>query len=132
MFVRKNYMTEAITEPFLLRLQAAIDADPAVNPSNLATRAGLSNSAIRLMFRHNKQPRVSTMRRICTALGTTLEDFMGGSFEGGDLPVDQQTRRIRDLLSQLSPAELRLLTSYAEGLRDARDAGTPAPPPAEE
>ncbi|GAB5432203.1 MAG: hypothetical protein EpisKO_15730 [Epibacterium sp.] len=103
-----------ITEPFLVRLKAAIDADPELNVSNLATKAGLGNSTIRLMFRDNKSPRVATMRKICAALGTTLEEFMSEA-------QTEEEKEIVRLVMKL-PAHLRRqLLAYGEGLAAAAD-----------
>ena len=82
-----------------MKLQAAIDADTDINVSNLAVKAGLSNSAIRQMLDKNRSPRISTMRKICHALGTTLEEFMS------DARTEEELEIVR-LVSQL-PANLR-------------------------
>ncbi len=110
-----------LTEPFLLRLQAVIDADPELNVSNLATKAGLSNSTIRTMLRDNKSPRMKTMRQICAALGTTLEEFMSEAHTA-------EEKEIVRLVTQL-PADLRQqLLGYGRGLLDAeRRSRTEAP-----
>jgi transcriptional regulator with XRE-family HTH domain len=98
-----------ITEPFLIKLQAAIDADPDLNVSNLAVKAGLSNSAIRQMFDQNRSPRASTMRKICAALGTTLEEFMSNA------QTEEELEIVR-LVSQL-PGDLRReLLGYGRAL----------------
>jgi len=100
---------EEITEPFLLKLKATIDADPNINVSNLAVDAGLSNSAIRLMIAQNKSPTLKTARKICAALGTTLEAFMSQA-------KTEEEREIVDLASQL-PAHLRQkLLGFGQGL----------------
>ena len=106
------------TEPFLIRLQAAIDADPNLNVSNLAVKAGLGNSAIRLMFKRNTNPRVSTMRKICAALGTTLEEFMSNA-------QTAEEQEIVRLFAQLpEPLKLQLL-GYGRGLAAAVDQSRP-------
>lgn len=107
---------------FAQRLQRVIDNDPDLTVSGLAVKAGLDNSALRsLLSGRVKNPRLDTAIRVCAALGTTLEDFMTGAFQAAEAPVDEEARRIRSLMSQLSPAERRLLITYGEGLRDARD-----------
>jgi DNA-binding phage protein len=122
--VLNNYMASNTTpDPFLSRLQAAIDADPDLNVSNLATKAGLSNSTIRLMFRHNKSPRVATMRKICAALGTTLEEFMSNA----QTAEEQELGR---LFAQLPEPLKQQLLGYGRGLAAA--AGPPQPESAEE
>ena len=98
-------------EPFLQRLQARIDADPKINVSNLAVKAGLGDSAIRLMIRDNRSPRIETARKICDALGTTLEEFMSTA----QTPEEQEIVR---LVSQLpEPLRDRLL-GYGYSLLD--------------
>ena len=122
--VLNNYMASNTTpDPFLSRLQAAIDADPDLNVSNLATKAGLSNSTIRLMFRHNKSPRVATMRKICAALGTTLEEFMSNA-------QTAEEQEIVRLFAQLPEPLKQQLLGYGRGLAAA--AGPTQPESAEE
>ncbi len=98
-----------ITEPFLLRLQAAIEANPDMNVSNLSSKAGLSNSTIRHMLDKNRSPRVATMRKICAAMGTTLEIFMSSAETSEELEIVR-------LVSQLSVRQRRQLLGYGQGL----------------
>ena len=114
---------------FAERLQRAIDRDPNLTVAGLAVKAGLDNSALRnLLSGRVKNPRLDTAIKVCEALGTTLEDFMSGAYEGARLDEDEEDQRIRDLLSQLSIEERRLLLGYAEGLRDARHRANEEPP----
>jgi transcriptional regulator with XRE-family HTH domain len=107
---------------FAQRLKTAIEADPNLTEAGLATKAGLSNSVIRKLLKGDTQnPRVDTAIKICAALGTTLEDFMSGSFQNATVPADQQAQRIRNLISQLTVEERVRLVTYGEGLRDARE-----------
>ena len=110
-----------ITEPFLKRLQAAIDADKSINVSALSTKAGLSNSTIRHMIDKNRSPRVGTMRKICAALGTTLEAFM---LEG----LSEEELEIIRLVSQLPVHLRRQLLGYGQGLVAAQDQPLALPP----
>jgi transcriptional regulator with XRE-family HTH domain len=103
-----------IPEPFLMRLKAAIDADPDLNVSNLAVKAGLANSTIRTMFRDNKSPRVATMRKICAALGTTLEEFMSNA-------QTEEEKEIVRLFAKLPEPLKQQLLGYGRGLADAAD-----------
>jgi DNA-binding phage protein len=103
-----------ISEPFILKLKAVIDADPSINASKLAVDAGLSNSAIRLMIAQNKSPTLKTARKICEALGTTLEVFMSEA-------STEEEREIVDLVAQL-PANLRQkLLGFGQGLLAQED-----------
>tara|TARA_R110002049_G_scaffold45609_9_gene133011 strand:+ start:2821 stop:3177 length:357 start_codon:yes stop_codon:yes gene_type:complete len=100
---------EDITEPFLLKLQETIAANPDINVSKLAVDAGLSNSAIRLMLAKNKSPTIKTARKICAALGTTLEVFMSQA-------QSEEEREIVDLASRLPVALRQKLLGYGQGL----------------
>jgi DNA-binding phage protein len=107
-----------ITEPFLIRLKAAIDADDSITPASLATKAGLSNATIRHMFARNHNPRVATMRKICAALGTTLEEFMSNA------QTEEEYEIVR-LVTQL-PAPLRQkLLGYGQALLESADQAPP-------
>lgn len=107
---------------FAERLRAAIESDPTLTEAGLATKAELSNSVVRKILKGTTQnPRVDTAIKICRALGTSLEDFMSGSFQSAQVDADTEAKRIRSLLSELSPNERRLLLTYGEGLRDASD-----------
>lgn len=122
-----------IDRTFAERLRRAIDANPDLTEAGLATKAGLDNSALRsLLSGRVKNPRLDTAMKVCAALGTTLEDFMSGAFEGGQLPVDAEDQRIRHLMSQLTIEERIRLVTYGEGLRDAREmAQKPSTPDAQ-
>lgn len=93
-------------------LRQRIESDEALTEAGLAKLAGLDNSTIRRILAEGRNPRVDTAEKICAALGTTLEAFMGSA----------QTDEERDILrlaAQL-PADLRQkLLVYAQGLADA-------------
>lgn len=108
---------EPLTEPFLIRLKAMLDAENGLNASSLSVKAGLSNSAIRQMLDKNRSPKVSTMRAICEALGTTLEAFMSNA-------ATEEEKQIVLLISQLPVHLRRQLLGYGQALADAQD-----PPP---
>lgn len=109
---------EPLSEPFLLRLKALIDSDPNLTVAGLAVKAGLDNSSIRIMLKNNTSPRVGTMRKICAALGTTLEEFMSNA-------QNEEEREIVRLLGQL-PENLReQLLGYGRGLAAAAGQSQP-------
>lgn len=106
-----------IKDPFLLRLRARIDSDPDLTESGLAKKAGLSDSAIRQYFaKPNRSPRVGNARKICAALGTTLEEFMSEAQTPEEKEIVRLTLQLPDHLR-------RQLLGYAKGLADA--AGQP-------
>ena len=117
-------MTEPdIREPFLRRLRETIDADPNLTEAGLAVKAGLDNSAIRAMFKHadKRSPRIETARRICEALGTTLEEFLSNA-------QTNEEREIVRLVMQL-PEHLRHeLLGYGRALAAQQDRGLPKQP----
>lgn len=100
---------------FAEKLRQRIDSDPELTEAGLAVKAGLSNAAIRrLMTGATQNPRVDTAMKICQALGTTLEEFMGQ-------PQTEEERRIAHLMSRLSVDERRQLLGYGEGLISLQD-----------
>lgn len=106
-----------ITDPFLKRLRQRIDDDPNLTEAGLAKKAGLSDSAIRQYFsKPNRTPRVENARKICAALGTTLEEFMSEAQTPDEKEIVRLTLALPDHLR-------RQLLSYAKGLVDA--SGTP-------
>ena len=115
-------MTEnLITDPFLIRLKALIDGNPDLTASGLAIKAGLDNSTIRNMFaRGYKSTRISTARKICTALGTTYEEFMGSA-------QTSEEQEIVRLISQLSEPDRQRLLGFGQGLADKQALALPKP-----
>jgi transcriptional regulator with XRE-family HTH domain len=105
---------DLITEPFLLRLRDRIDQDSELTPAGLAKKAGLDNSAIRSMFKNDASPRAATMRKICAALGTTLEEFMSNA----ETTEEQEIVR---LFAQLPEPLKQQLLGYGRGLAAAAD-----------
>jgi transcriptional regulator with XRE-family HTH domain len=102
-----------ITDPFLIRLRRRIDDDPELTEAGLAKKAGLSDSAIRQYFsKPNRTPRVENARKICVALGTTLEEFMSEAQTPEEKEIVRLTIALPDHLRQQ-------LLSYAKGLVDA-------------
>lgn len=111
-----------IDRTFAERLRAVIDNDPNLTEAGLATRAGLSNSVIRkLLAGDTKNPRIDTAMKICAALGTTIEEFMGS-------PQTQEERDILRLISQLPVHLRRQLLGYGQALADAQDQPPLSPP----
>lgn len=108
-----------IDRAFAIKLKSVIDADPNLTAAGLAVKAGLSNAAIRKLLAGNtKNPRMDTARRICAALGTTLEEFMSEA-------QTSEEKEIVRLVMQL-PADLRQkLLGYGQGLLEGVN---PAPP----
>ena len=99
---------------FVELLRQRIDADPDLTPAGLASRAGIDNSTIRKILNgQNRSPRIDTAMKICAALGTTLEDFMG-------VKTDPVQREIVRLYVSLTEDERRLLLAAAKGLAAER------------
>ncbi|MDP1872116.1 MAG: helix-turn-helix transcriptional regulator [Gallionella sp.] len=107
-------------------LQARINSDPTLTEAGLAVKAGLSNSVVRkLLAGTTRNPRVDTAMKICGALGTTIEEFMGS-------PRTQEERDIALLVSQLSLSLRRQLLGYGQGLIAPKDLAPAKSPEAEE
>lgn len=90
-------------------LKSHIEADPDLTEAGLARKAGLDNATIRKIVAEGRNPRIDTIRKICSALGTTPEEFMGR-------PQSQEERDILRLVSQLSDRHRRKLLIYGAGL----------------
>lgn len=111
-------MTDA-DRTFAERLRQRIDSDPELTAAGLSTAAGLDNSTIRhLLSGRTKNVRVDTALRICAALGTTLDEFMGE-------PRNDAARALDRLRAELGEAELRQLLGYGQALRDRRQSDPP-------
>lgn len=91
-------------------LKSRIESDPSLTEAGLAVKAGLSNSVVRKLLAGTTQnPRVDTAMKICKALGTTIEEFMG-------TPRTAEERDIVHLISQLPVGLRRQLLGYGQGL----------------
>lgn len=104
-----------IIEPFLLRLKERIDSDPNLTAAALSVKAGMSNAAIRQWLSgKSKSPTIESARKVCAALGTTLEEFIS------EAQTEEEQEIVR-LVMKL-PAHLRRqLLAYGEGLAAAAD-----------
>lgn len=104
-----------VDRAFAERLRATLDRDPNLTESGLAVKAGLSNSVVRkILAGHTSNPRVDTARKICAALGTTLEEFMS------DAETEEEKEILR-LIMKL-PADLRRqLLGYGQALLSSVD-----------
>lgn len=106
---------EEFLDPFLIKLKERIDSDPELTVSGLAVKAGLNNAAIRQWLSGtNKSPTIASARKVCAALGTTLEEFMSEARS----PEEQEIAR---LALQLPDHLLKELLGYGRGLAAAAD-----------
>jgi transcriptional regulator with XRE-family HTH domain len=113
-----------IIEPFLVRLKERIDGDADLTAAGLAVKAGLNNAAIRQWFSGtNRSPTLASARKVCAALGTTLEEFMSEA-------KSSKEKEIVRLALQLPDHLLKELLGYGRGLAAA--AGQSQPKESEE
>lgn len=114
---------EEIKEPFLRRLRATIDGDENLTDAGLAVKAGLDNSAIRAMFKNaeKRSPRIDTARKICAALGTTLEVFMSEA-------KTAEEKELVHLVAQLPDHLRHELLGYGRALAAQQDQAQPGQP----
>lgn len=96
---------------FVEILAERLASDPGLTEAGLAKAAGLDNSTIRQMIKFGRSPRIETAMKICHALGTTIEEFMGQ-------PQTEEERRILRLVAQLPLDLRRQLIGYGEALAD--------------
>lgn len=108
-----------LIEPFLIRLKARIDSDPTITAASLSVKAGLSNAAIRHWINgDSKSPTIESARKVCAALGTTLEEFMSEA-------RTPEEREIVRLANQLPDHLLKELLGYGRGLAAAAGQSQP-------
>lgn len=110
---------------FIELLQDRIEADPELNETALAIKAGLDKSTVRQMIKLNRSPRLKTAQAICEALGTTYEEFMAEA-------LSEEERLIHDLVRRMSPQQRRRLLGFGEGLLDGGDPSQSEDPPTAE
>lgn len=119
---QSGHLWSVTEDTFVERLRRRIDSDPELTPAGLAVKAGLDNSAIRsLLAGRAKNPRWDTVEAICTALGTTVVEFMSD-------PQTEEEARILRLLGRLTVAEQLRLLGYGDRLLEERDR-VPGPAP---
>lgn len=77
-------------DPFVEGLRRIFDANPALKPAAISTKAGLDNSTIRkLISGANSSPKIDTANRIAEAMGFTLADVIAvGAHEDPSVALD--------------------------------------------
>lgn len=100
---------------FVRRLRHRIEIDPGLTAAGLAIKAGLDNSVIRNLFNgKTRNPRLDTMEKICSALETTVDQFMKPDLT----PEEREIIRLTALL----PDHLRRqILGYVQGVAAALD-----------
>ena len=84
----------------------------------LAKHSGVSLSFLNVLEREHKEPTVSTLQKICNALGVSLSDFFAN-----DLPAPEIPPHIRELLEttkDLDPEQIERLTEFIKGLKSVK------------
>ena len=104
---------------FAERLRETIDNDDDLTESGLAIKAGLSNATIRKLLAGNtKNPRVDTARKVCAALGISLEEFMSNAHTDEEHEIVRLALRLPDHL-------LQQLLGYGKFLEQQADQAPP-------
>lgn len=83
-----------------------LDHSQVSNPTALAKAAGLDKTAIRQMIVLERNPRIDTAMKICSALGVSLDQFFARD------PSNKRSALVRQL-DHLSDDEIELLLSVA-------------------
>lgn len=89
--------------------------------SALASRVGLDQSQICKIEKGVCNPSISTLRKICDALGTSLPEFFSGE-NTGEIPPHLQ--RLLLQAKQLSPEEVQQLCNLLEVMIAKKKADT--------
>ena len=100
------------------KLEKYLAEHPKWNPANLATAAGLDNSAIRKMLASRSNPRIDTIQKIADALGEPVEYFTGG-------PSPEGLSEIQRLSALLTPEEQAMIKTTVSALVAQRRGVTP-------
>lgn len=118
--------TNSFEEPFLRKLRQVIDETPGLTIAAVARNAGIDNKTIRSWLDGtNRSPTINSARKVCEALGTTLEEFLS------DARTEEEKEIVR-LVSQL-PADLRRqLLGYGQALAASQNPNTPPKPSTEQ
>lgn len=83
----------------------------------LARKAGVAQSTVSEIEAGHALPSLSTLSRLCHAMGITMGDFFGTT---ACEPLPPQLRYLLALARRLEPAELNLLITVAETLLKKR------------
>ena len=70
----------------------------------LALESGLTQSTLNNLYSRNAEPKISTLRAICSAFGITLSDFFKDEVDD-----DELLRRVKSLSDENKKALLQLL-----------------------
>ncbi len=71
----------------------------------LALEAGLTQSTLNNLYSRKTEPKISTLRAICEALGISLSDF----FKEDVSPDDELVRKVKALSEENKAALLQLI-----------------------
>lgn len=71
----------------------------------LALEAGLTQSTLNNLYSRKTEPKISTLRAICEALGISLSDF----FKEDVSPDDELVRKVKSLSEENKAALLQLI-----------------------
>jgi DNA-binding Xre family transcriptional regulator len=85
-----------------------------LNPTRLATLAGLDKTMVRQIIVQDRTPRLDTVQKLCEALDVTVDQFLARD-------DDPRRRDLWRLLGRLSGPELSMLQAAARGIADRRN-----------
>ena len=77
--------------------------------NNLALEAMLTQSTVNNLYLRQSEPKLSTLRAICNALGITLAEFFSEDTEADAAQDEELLRRVRGLSPSAKKALLTLL-----------------------
>lgn len=80
----------------------------------LAKRSGIPYSTLNTLLIKNTQPSLPTLRRLCSGLGITLQQFFAG--EEDTQTLTPQQKECLHLFSILTTEEQELAKAYMKGL----------------
>lgn len=80
--------------------------------NNLAMEAMLTQSTLNNLYSRGAEPKISTLRAICSAFGVTLSEF----FEGDESTATGQDAEIKRRISTLSPEQKSALLTLLRSI----------------
>lgn len=82
--------------------------------NNLAMEAMLTQSTLNNLYSRNTEPKLSTLRAICSAFGITLAEFFADEKEKDGLERTELERELSERAKELSDAQLKALLALVQ------------------
>ncbi len=85
--------------------------------NNLAMEAGLTQSTLNNLYTRKAEPKISTLRAICNALGISLAEFFSEDYPPNDESITLEDLEILKNISHLSQKQKQALLFLLRSLK---------------